>query len=210
MRPPDNRLAALRAFPGGILIEHSEPARREFRYPGERECCHLLDQVEIVPDLGVYALSNRKTGSVERGRYTGVCAWYHRLTAAQFLWTEYLDSCGYDRHVIETYLALKLVERPGNDQRCGFAKTRHGTLLRLDPALSQAAQKYFFLEGIMEPTGSPGIVPLGGDAHLVFARSNDLHEPLRIMLVAGQWSSHMAAKELRRWLKQKPKETSLK
>jgi len=195
--------------PWGILIEHSEPTRRELQYSGARECCHLLDQIELVPDLGVYVLLNRRIGSVPAGRYTAVCAWYHRLTTAQFLWTECLDSCGYDRHVTETSLALKLVERPSNDQRPGFSRTRHGTLWRLDPALSPAAQKYFFLEEIMEPTG-PRVISLGGDTHLVFARSSDLHEPLRIMIVQGQWNSHMAAKELTRWLKEKPKEISLK
>jgi hypothetical protein len=191
-------------LPWGTLIEKSA-CGRTLQYSSSRaEYCHLLNQIELVPELGVYVLSNRETGDIERGRFTAICPWYHRTTAAQFLWSECLDALGHENHVIEAYLALNLPERPINDARCGYSRTRHGTLFRLDKALSPAAERYFFLEGISEP--GPVVIPLGSDSYLVFARSHDPHEPLRIMIAAYQWGSHMAAKELVRWLKASPKQ----
>jgi hypothetical protein len=82
-------------------------------------------------------------------------------------------------------------------------------LLRFDAALSPAAKQYFILDGITAQA-QPRTIPLGGDTYLVFACSDNPHEPLHAIIVSYEWGAHMAAKELTRWLKEKPKETSLK
>ena len=194
----------------GILVEQPESSRGRWpQRPGlKTEHRHLLDEIELGSDLGVFALTNRALDRTPAGKYVGVCAWFNHRAAAQYLWGR-LHFCGFDRHVIETHSALGLTERPSNDERPGYSETRHGMLLRLDSALSQAAQKYFLLEEIMESSVNPGVIPLGGDSHLVFARSNNPNEPLRIMLVTGEWSCHIASKDLRRWLSSSSKQKEI-
>jgi hypothetical protein len=186
-------------YPWGTLIEQAGSTSPWQPNSGSVEYLHLLDQTIVNRDLGVYRLSNRALDNISAAAFIGVCPWYQRRAAAQFFWTECLYSCGCDRHAIEAYLTLKLPERPSNDQRPGYSRTRHGTLLHFDAVTARTAQRYFFLDEITEPIG-PTTVPLGADNYMIFARSNDPHEPLRIMIVEGQWNAHRAAKELKRWL----------
>jgi hypothetical protein len=193
----------------GILIEQPESARRWPQCPGRVEYRHLLDETELVSDLGIFAMSNRTIDNVPAGQYISVCAWFHRRAAAQFLWTECLHFCPPDRHATETYLTLKLAERPSNDHRPGFSRTRHGTLLQhFDAPGTQAFLRYFVLEGIRPPI-EPTPVSLGGDTYLVFTHSVNPDEPLRAIIVEGQWSRHIAIKELQRWLKSPPRKTEM-
>jgi hypothetical protein len=190
-------------FPWGILIQQSDATHRWQPNADSVECLHLLDEIALVPELGVFALVNRAIANFPAAQYIAVCAWFKRPAAAQYLWTERLGLCEYDRHVIEAYLALGLEERPGNDPRPGYSQIRHGTLLRFDAAGAQRARRHFLLDAVTTPI-EPTVVALGGNAQLVFARSRDQAEPLRAVLVSNSWSAHMAEKELRRWLKQKP------
>lgn len=189
-------------LPWGILIKKPNTRRRWRRNSDSTERLHLLDQVALAPELGVFALFNRALDNIPAARDIAVCPWFHRAMAAQYLWAERLGFYGYDRHVIEAYLTLGLEERPSNNQSPGYSRIRHGVLLRFDAATAQAARRHFVLDALT-PAIEPTVMPLGGSTCLVFADSDDPSEPLRAMIVDHEWSARMATKELRRWQRSK-------
>jgi hypothetical protein len=206
--------AAAEVFDWGIEIDQSRSSR-PWSPPDSKgvERCHLLDKVELDPELGVYALCTADWYSDERppGTLIGVCSWLHLPAAALHLRTKYLSAIGnkyvaFSRHAAAIIAAFNLTERPINDSRLpSYAHARNGILLRFDGASAEKVPDYFVLEEANEESNLVS-TPLEDSCCLVCAYSGDSLEPLRAILTVDSWSAGQAKKELVRWLKISPKQ----
>jgi hypothetical protein len=105
-------------------------------------------------------------------------------------------------HIARALTALRIPERPANDvQLPSSTKIRSGTLVRSDADTAPRTTDYFkLITPVYEPTTSD----LGGDAYIVYATSNSLTEPLRLLLT-DHWDLEGAHRELARWYKSLPR-----
>jgi len=202
-----NRLPAERIsrIDGGLLIDqHDAPRRWQFASSATVRHSHLIDLAEL-DEYGVHAPVSNAIGELPAGEYIALCPWPGIPQATQYLRSKCLGPAiekiyhnGTLRmHVSRALSALQIPERPANDvQLPSHTKIRSGTLLRLDASTAGRVIDYFNLIPVTEPT----ISELGGDAFIVYATSNALHEPLRILLT-DHWDLQGAHRELTRWLK---------
>ena len=201
--------AAAEVFDWGIEIDQSRSSR-PWSPPDSKgvERCHLLDKVELDPELGIFALCTGRGYSDETpspNALIAVCSWLHLPAAALHLRTKYLSAignkyAGFNRHVATIIAALGLAERPINDSRLpSYAQTRNGISLRFNREAAGKVPDYFIVDGADE--GEPVSAPLDASCCLVCAYSGDSNEPLRAILTVDSWSAAMAEKELRRWLR---------
>jgi hypothetical protein len=197
-------------FSWGIEINQSRSGR-PWSAPDSKkiERCHLVDKVELDPELGVYALCTQRWHSEETppNAWIGICPWLHLPVAALHLRTKYLlgnKYAGFNRHLSALIVVLGLTERPINDQRLpSYAQARHGTLFRFDRQTAGKVRDYFIFDETDE--GELVSTPLDGSCWLVCAYSSDSNEPLRAILTVDSWSAAQAEKELRRWLHTYPR-----
>lgn len=191
----------------GYRINQGKSPKRWHPDPQKTERCHLLDKTEIDPTLGIHALSSQTLSpEVLAGHYVDIGPWYHIPADAENLRSVCLGPIlvqkyfGLEKHLERTVSALNLSECPVNHRPPGYSMTRHGPLLRFDPATASAFARYFLVDEI-SAQNEPASVQLGAGCSLVWARSDDPLEPVRAVITNNNWSLRMGTKELARWLR---------